>query len=253
MLKRTGRWLALLYIAYLGLSVLVILPLLNYLPGKFIREQLGRELHTELVFFNPFAIAVVARGVAISEHNGETFTALDRAEVNLSMGSLWRRGFVFDKVQIQGLFVHVRQLEAGRFNFTDMLGETESENTSTEPDSTDDSLPALTVREFDFDAREIRYSNEAREQPYTTYYRQLAVDVQDLSTVIEEGKPYRISATGERGGAFLWEGTVSVPRAQSEGRLEITNAALRPVWRFVEPWVHLRNAGDHRRLPPGLE
>lgn len=253
MLKTTGRLLAWGYGIYLGLSILVVLPLLNYLPGRIVSELFGRELHSDIIIFNPFALSVSARGVTLPEHSGETFAAVDQAEVNLSLASLWREGVVFDRFLVRGLYLHVRQLTEDEFNFSDLLGGNNADEGADEENKTDDALPAITVADFDFQAREIRYSDEARDPVYSTHYADLSIHVRDLSTVIEEGKPYRIRAAEESGGVLLWEGTVSIPQARSEGRLALNDVALHPFWRFVEPWVQfelhegsLEIAGDYR-------
>jgi hypothetical protein len=227
------RVLGFAYVTYLAVSLLLVLPVLNTLPAWFVKENYGRQLASDIILFNPFTLALVARGLAMPELDGEPFAGLDRAEVNLSLESLWRPGVVFDKIRVEGLQVHVRQLDDDSFNFSDLLPP-ESE----EPEEpTDGALPGITVQDLAFHATLIRLTDENREEPFTTYYEELAIAVQDLSTVIEDGKPYRIDAAGENGGRLSWQGTVSIPGQKSEGRLALNNLDLRTAWRFAEPWV----------------
>ena len=101
-------------------------------------------------------------------------------------------------------------------------------------------IPAVTVRQLRFEADRISLSDEAREQPFQTHYDGLSIAVRDLSTVIEEGKPYRIQVSGESGGSLQGEGTVSLPEARSEGRLVVSELSLVTLWRFAEPWLKFR-------------
>lgn len=225
-----------LYLSYLALVILVLMPLLNTLPHWYLKENFERDLHTDLVLFNPFTISVELRGAAIPEPDGAAFAAVDKARVNLSLSSLWHPGWVFDEMLVEELYLHIRQIAPGRFNFTDML-----EAIPESPPSDDDEpgLPGLTVGEFRFGARRINLSDDSRETPFSTHYEGLDIVVKDLSTIIEEGKPYEISASAESGGRLDWKGTVSIPLSRSDGRLSLEQVSLTPFWRFAEPWLNL--------------
>ena len=80
----------------LVIAVLLLLPVLNTLPHWYVKETFGRQLHTDLVLFNPFTLSAEVRGAALPETDGEPFAALDKARVNLSLSSLWRPGWVLD-------------------------------------------------------------------------------------------------------------------------------------------------------------
>jgi hypothetical protein len=218
---------------YLAISFLIILPLLNFLPARFVQDTYGRELTSEIILFNPLKLSIEARQLALPETDGSRFAGFESAEVNLSTESLWHPGMVFDRIGIEGLYLHLRQLPDGSYNFSDLLP-AEEQAADDEPDG---EIPGVTVRDFAFGADDIRLTNENREQPFSTRYRELAIEVFDLSTVLEDGKPYRLDATGEEGGKLHWEGTLSIPNARSEGLLVLTDISLRTAWRFLEPWV----------------
>ena len=115
------RVLAGLYIAYLAVAVLVILPALNFLPHWYVKQAFERELHTRIILFNPFTLALEVRHADLPEHDGGRFASLENATVNLSVESLWWPGWVFDEVAVRGLYAHVRQISASAFNFSDMI------------------------------------------------------------------------------------------------------------------------------------
>ena len=228
------RVLAIAYFAYLAIAVLVITPALNFLPPWFVQKTFDRQLHTDIVLFNPFALSVEARQVELPERDGQRFAALDKAEVNLSLESLWQKGWVFDQLQVKGLYVHVKRLANGEFNFSDF---TSSDPQPQEETTAEASIPGVTIHDLDFEAETIITTDESRDKPYTTHWDGLTIRVRELSTVIEDGRPYRIDAYGEGGGGLHWEGTVSVPTARSEGRLSLSNISLHSIWRFAEPWL----------------
>lgn len=230
------RVLAGMYLAYLTVTVLILLPAANFIVPWYVEKNFGRELHTDIILFDPFSLALKVRGVDLLETDGSSFAGLKRAELNLSLAGVWQPGWVLDAAEIEDLYLHLVRLDAGTFNFSDILAAIPE----SEPASEDtEALPAITVRHLEFSARDISLTDRAREVPYTTHYRGLAITVNDLSTIIEEGKPYRIVATEESGGTLEWEGTISLPRAHSEGRLALHRFGLVPLWRFAKPWLNL--------------
>ena len=234
MIRKTVQVVGIVYIAYLAIAMLVVMPALNFIPPWYVKENYNRELHTELVIFNPFTLALEVRKAALPEPDGEQFAGLQRAEVNLSLASLWQPGWVFDAVGVEGLYVHVRQLGADQFNFSDLLPPESAEESTAETGE----IPGITIRKLDFHAQDLRYTQENREEPFTTHYENLAIQVTDLSTIIEEGKPYQIEATAGEGGSLRWTGDLSVPGAYSHGQLSLSGLSLRPGWRFAAPWVN---------------
>ena len=103
MIRKTVQVVGIVYIAYLAIAILVVMPALNFIPPWYVKENYNRELHTELVIFNPFTLALEVRKAALPEPDGEQFAGLQRAEVNLSLASLWQPGWVFDSVGVEVL------------------------------------------------------------------------------------------------------------------------------------------------------
>jgi flagellar motor protein MotB len=225
-----------IYIAYLAVVVLLLTPALNFLPSWYAREYLGREFRSDIILFNPFTVALEVRRAELPEHDGERFAELHNATVDLSMESLWEQGWVFDELSIAGLFLHIRQLADGEFNFSDMLPPSD-EGPTPEPETEGD-IPGLTIHQLALQAEAIRVSYENRDEPYSTALLDLDIEVDDLSTILEEGRPYRIDALGEKGGKFHWEGVVSIPGAYSEGFLLLSQVQLEPFWLFARPWLN---------------
>lgn len=235
MLQKLARIFAVIYLVYLALSIVVVLPALNILAPQLVEENLGRPLSAKIIFYNPFLLSVEARQVQLPERDGSDFLSLSTASVNLSLASLWRQGWVLDAIVVQGLKLHIERLPAGDFNFSSML------NSSPEPQVIEPASPALprvTIRELVFDAQYIDLADHARAVPFSTRYESLAIKINDLSTVIEEGKPYRISLEAEAGGKLKWIGEVSVPKSESSGALTLSNISLQTLSRFAEPWIN---------------
>jgi hypothetical protein len=235
-LNRLVKITALVYCAYIALSLLVVLPLLNYLVPKLVEENLHRPLKAEIILFNPFTLALEARKVKLKEANGEPFAAVDQLEVNLSLASLVQSGVVLDSFIVDGLTLHIKRLPGNKFNFSDMLASDSGAETDAEPAAP---LPGITIGDLDFNARRIQITDEDRVKPYQTHWDDLNARVRDLSTVRRDGKPYKISVSAEQGGVLTWEGDISIPGSRSSGHLSLSNVRLRTAWRFLEPWLAL--------------
>ncbi|MEM1153152.1 MAG: DUF748 domain-containing protein [Pseudomonadota bacterium] len=238
-MKKFIRILGICYLVYLIIVLVIVTPALNLLPSWAVKKYLGRDLESGFNYFNPFTLSLEVGKTAIPEHDGSPFVSLDHATINISTASLWSRALVFDKIGVEQLFVHVKELPDGTFNFSDML----PPDDNAPEEQTDEGITPLTIDELDFNARQLIYSNEAREKPTSNELNDLNINVLGLSTVLEEGKPYVLDAKGERGGELHWKGVVSIPSSYSEGELSLTNIQLIPLWTFIEPWVAFRLDG----------
>jgi len=224
------------YLSYLAISILVVTPALNFLAPWAVQKYLGRELQTEIILFNPFTLSLEVKQAEMPEHDGERFLGLGRGLVDVSVESLWQPGVVIDAIDIDHLFLHLRRLEPDRYNFSDLLPAASGEEPPP-PAEAESGLPGITVHDLDFHAEQIRVTDEARDKPFDTYWDGLAFHVDELSTVVVEGRPSSLSLTDEAGGTLDWEGDISIEGAQSRGRIAISNLSLAPAWRFIEPWV----------------
>lgn len=235
------RYSIIAYLVYLSIALLVVTPLLNFLPHKYLQDNYGRELATKFVWLNPFTLSLEVREATLAEnHTGpangsqEPFIALAAASVNLSLSSIWQEGIVFDRVRLHELAAHVQRYSADSFNFSDFAPDSRAAEQTTE--SAGD-LVGITVNDLDLQAAVIKVTDHDREQPFSTQWEDLQVHAVDFSTVLREGKPYRIALADEAGGTLTWEGTVSVANAQSAGSVTLAGIRLAPFWRFAEPWV----------------
>jgi hypothetical protein len=237
-LRRILWWAGIAYVIYLAFCVLVLLPALNILPARYVEETYGRRLTSEIILFNPFSLSLEARRVELPERNGEPFAGLEKASVDLSLQSLWQPGLVLDRFHVDQFHLHLHRLADGTLNVADLLPP-ETEEPETEEDG---EIPGITVHDLRFHARQIRLSDDSREPPFSTRFDDLLVAVRELSTVLEEGKPYRIDAYGEGEGHLRWEGEISVPGQYSHGNVALSNIELETAWRLLEPWVAFRLA-----------
>ncbi|MEM1113148.1 MAG: DUF748 domain-containing protein [Pseudomonadota bacterium] len=232
----------LIYVSYLGFCLFFILPVLNLAPHWFLDREYQRELSSKFIYFNPFSNGLVAHDVALKNPDNSDFLDFERAEVNLSLSSIWQSGWVLDRVQLGKLNLSVVRNSEGAFNFDDFLASEPAPAPVAEPASEEAGIPGVTIAELDLSSQRLSYLDASRAEPYSTYLDDLAIYVTELSTVLVEGKPYSLKAKDEAGGELYWEGLVSVPTSTSSGSLRLSNISLLPAWRFIAPWVNFELA-----------
>ncbi|MFV0275793.1 MAG: DUF748 domain-containing protein, partial [Parahaliea sp.] len=194
--------------------------------------QYQRDLDMELALFNPFALSLEVRRASLSETNdGGDFASLDLAEVNLSLAGLWRKGWVLDRLAVEGITVHLHRLASGELNIADFL------QPGPEEPETDAPPPGVTVRDISLSSHRIRVTDDTRPDSYSTHWDDLKLQVSNLSTVVEEGRPYQLQLADESGGSLGWTGEVSIPGGYSRGHIALSGISLRPFWRFIRDQV----------------
>jgi hypothetical protein len=233
--RKPLRIAIIVYTVYLAVCLLVISPALNILPQRYMQDTYDWELRTGWVLLNPFKVSLDISDAQLNDAEGQPFLAFGEATVNLSLASLWRKGWVLDAVRLRDIHVTVTQFSDGEYNFSDLLPADTAEEPA-EPDSGE--IPGITIGDLELQAETIILNDQARKTPYSSRWNGLHIRVNDLSTVAEEGRPYIVDLKGDGGGVLHWEGEVSLPKASSTGQLSISNLNLRKVWQLAEPWVH---------------
>ncbi|MEL7044720.1 MAG: DUF748 domain-containing protein [Pseudomonadota bacterium] len=200
--RRFLKGLAVLYLVYLAISLLIVLPALNIAAPRLVRDSIDRELASELLLFNPFTLAVEARGLTLTEADGHRPLAFKRLLIDLSLSSLWRPGIVLDRVWLDELDLHVLRYSDGRFHFDDLLGEEEA------PEAPEEAapLPAFTVKEIRLGAHTLAYTDRTRPGPYRTVQEDLKVQIDDLSTVPGSDGDSELELISDGGGRLSWDG-----------------------------------------------
>lgn len=226
-LRGLGRWIAYLYLFYLALSFLVVLPALNILAPRVVQDVLSRELRSELLIFNPFTLALEVRRASLHEKDGHQPIALRRVLVDLSLESLVQPGIVLDAFSIEDIDLHVLRHEDGRFHFADLIDEADT------PDDADDSSPLLlTIHDVLIHAHTLRYTDASRPGTYTTVQRDLELHTRNLSTVPERQGDGRLELVSDGGGRLAWRGEMDLAAGHSAGTLLLEGLDLTHAWRY---------------------
>lgn len=234
-MRKFLRVVAIIYVAYLAIALLLVSPALNVLPHKYLKDTYGRELQTGWVLLNPFTLSLDINEAQLSDDTGERFVELSEASIDLSVQSLWQPGWVLDTVRVRDLYVEITQLTDDEFNFSDLISD---EAAPEEPAAAEGApLPGITIHELELHSEAIVVTDQTRETAYVSRWNGLHIQVQGLSTVFEEGRPLSIEVESADGGKLQWTGEVSIPQGQSTGQLSLSNLNLHKLWVYGEPWL----------------
>ena len=219
------RVAAIIYIVYLAVTLLVISTALNFLPHKYMHDTYGRQLETGWVLLNPFTISLDISDARLNDTNGELFVAFSNASINLSLGSMWQPGWVFDALTLQGLDLEVTRITENKYNFSDLLnGNEESATTSGDGSS----MPRVTVHDLTLQSDVLMIQDLARKNALQQSMEWL--------TDTHVGRLYRASRRqtlhgdgGRREVVANLPGTAKYPfqKGNSTGHLSVTNLYLR--------------------------
>ncbi|GIK86374.1 MAG: flagellar motor protein MotB [Betaproteobacteria bacterium] len=122
------RWLRRIAYAAGAVALLVVVawlavpPIVRSQLESRLTEALGRATTVEAVAFDPFALRITVRGLAIADREGPVpLLAVDELAAGVSPASLWRWAPVLDAVRLVRPRVHVARDERGRYNVADLI------------------------------------------------------------------------------------------------------------------------------------
>ena len=114
------------FIALVMIASALLLPsYVKRLAIEQTQQKIGRQLEIADLSFSPFTLTLTANGVNLLEADKKTpLLKLKKAELSLSISSLFHGALVMDEVQIDAPTIHVVRTSAdghGRYNFSDIL------------------------------------------------------------------------------------------------------------------------------------
>ena len=241
-MNRIAKTLTLIYLSYLALFPLLLVPLANHYLGHVYQQQTGRMLHYDHVDLNPFSFKASLYQASDVNPGGSQLWGVEEITVNLSLRSLLGEGLVLDELRVKSLYLHPQKNADGSWVFDDILAFRAALEKNKVPDErpTDDALPPLTIHHLDFNARHLGYSDKSRPEPFETALENISFAVNEFSTVQKKGRPYHFVARDEAGGELEWQGTFSLPGQFSEGELHLSKISLLPLWRFMQSDVNFQ-------------
>lgn len=232
------KWLAYSYLTYLGICVLIVMPLLNWGASVGYEQQTGRKLHYNLINFNPFTLSITAYQLYDNNPDGSRLWSVEQVHINLSLiQSLANMAPTLDEVSISGLWAHPQILKDRHWIFDDILqhqAALAAANPAPAPAPDDEELPALIINHTSVGIDSLQFSDHTAEEVFHTSLDNIQFELHAFSTLIEEGQDYQLNASIGEGGELEWKGKLSLKGGYSEGTLALNKIALKPIWRYFK-------------------
>jgi hypothetical protein len=194
-IKAALKTLAIIYLVYLALILLVCVPLLNLLAPGIYRAQTGRELHVDNILVNPFTLSVLVQNAASANPDGSPFWSFTTFVGDISLSSLWRGYPVLDKVQLSGLALQVTQTTPQRYNFSDILDYRAARAPTPKAAPTADNAPLrIAIGHLLLDVEHLGLRAPYRADPFDAKVQNLHLAVDDFTTVPTNPAPAAATA-----------------------------------------------------------
>lgn len=233
------RWLAGIYLGYLTLCVLILMPLINWGIGAAYQQQTGRTLHYDLIRFNPFALSLTLPRIRDDNSDSTNLWSAKRVYLNVAVvQSLINLAPTIEQIELEGIQIHAHKLANGNWTFAD-IQQHQAALAAANPaaatsESAADELPALLIQQIRVGIDSLKFNDDSQTDPFALEAQQIQFALQDFSTLLEEGQPYHLQARLGDEGELNWSGTISLKSAQSQGELAIRNINLQPAWQYFK-------------------
>jgi hypothetical protein len=247
--------LALIYLIYIFLIWIVLLPILNGLLGKIYYQQTGRTLSYDLVSFNPITLNLSLINATDKNPDGSIFWHVDRADINIALWkSLLRAAPGLDALQIKGLYTALNRNLHGEFNFADIIqhqAALAASNTSTDDISRNDSsinkdtlspgttdqLPRFFIAQTRLSVKQISYTEIRKNGNYYQAIDDFKLRLEDFSTIKQQGQDYAFKARLNDFGNIFWSGDISLAAKTSHGKFTLQKIPFSPATNYIDPQI----------------
>ncbi len=226
------------FLVYLAICVLIVLPLLNWGAGVIYQQQTGRELHYDFIHFNPLTLSITARNINDNNSDGSSLWSAQRVHINLSLlQSIFHFAPTLDEIDVDGFRMHPQKSANGSWNFNDIMQHRTAQAAVNPPPASnadDDELPGLIINHTRLAIDSLQFTDSSAAEPFHTSLDKVQFELQNFSTLIEEGQPYQFQAATADGGELIWTGILSIKGGKSQGKLAVSKVALKPVWQYFK-------------------
>jgi len=246
--KRRSLWLLLL----IALGSLGAYALGGFVVAPWwIKREFPQLVKTHLdatgslgeVAINPFKLTVEVTDLVITEAGGNTpALAFDRLFADFEAVSLFKRAWTLAEVS----------LERPRLNLevdaSDTLNLVKLKPRNTTPGQRSEELPRLLLGHLHLRQGQVVFTDKGLAPPAVAKIEPFEFELRDLSTLPNEHGEYTLSARLPAGGTLIWQGTVALAPVGSTGKIEVKDAKLAALWRFVQDRLQIEEPGGSAAL-----
>ncbi len=227
-LRKTPVRIALgLVVAYLLFGWFGFEPLVKWLAPRIVADKSRHQLSLAEARFDPLALSLRVRGLALREPDGKPLLDLEELFVDFQASSLFRRAYTFQDIRLRAPHARVSLLENGQLNWSALI-----EAFRSEEDEPDEPLPRLLVRHFGLERGRVDLADQR--VGFRTGLNPLDLSLERISTLPDDKGAYDLAATTRWGARIRWKGEVSLTPSVATGRLGIDQLDLARFWPYLQ-------------------
>ena len=217
---RLSLWATALFLVYLLFGFLVLpwivkSQLLKRLPGITKRQAAIREVR-----FNPLALSLTIRGLALTEPDGQVFASWEELYINFQLSSLFRLAWTFDEIGLKRPYGRLILFKDGRFNFAN-IGQEAGPPQRSEPGKAG-GMPRVIVWRLHIDNGLVAWDDQTHRLPMHVEIRPIELSLTNFTTRPGKSGLYGFEAASDTGKRLAWSGTLVMQPFQSRGHIELT-------------------------------
>jgi uncharacterized protein involved in outer membrane biogenesis len=219
--------LALVLLAYTIGGFLVLPHWARGAASDYAASELHKRLDIASLSFNPYTLALDARGINLGDDRQPTIIGLEHLRVNLSWSSLFRLSPVFDEILLEKPEVAVVVRADRSLNLRELLPK--SSKAADEP-----SKPLkLAITHLKLSDGRVGFSDLSRPTPFNTRIEPINLALDEFSTRAGSDNRYEIHALSVDRETFDWQGTVQLNPLRSTGRITVADLKAQTVWSYL--------------------
>jgi len=123
-----------------------------------IRDKLGREARLASLRFNPYTLAVTAKGFSLQDADGGDLVRFEELYANFQVSSLFRWGLTFNQVRLLLPFARLELRRDGTWNFSDLPSSSASPPWAEAPGT----LIRLLIQDLQLEGGRLDFADRAR-------------------------------------------------------------------------------------------
>lgn len=214
---------ALVLLAIYAIAGFLVAPaLVERFVARAAQERLGQAAAVARVRVNPFLLTLEADGFALVAADGRPLASFRQLRADLAVASLFRRAWVFDRFEVDGLDARLELAADGRVNFAAL-----AERVAARRDArTAGEIPHVVLRRARINNGRLTFVDHTVAPAEPLVVAPIDLELFDLATRADRGGRYALAAGLPHGGSIAWRGMLSLRPLASAGRVQLTDVDL---------------------------
>lgn len=229
-LKRAIGALLLLFLLYCLLGFLILPGIALRVANQQLAQYANVPARLERIELNPFSLELTLWGLHLGK-DGEEQLSFKRLYANLELDSLWKRRLHLADVELDAPHTELLFAENGTLNLTQLFKLPPSQPT---PPQEEPSQPfPLRIDRIRLAEGSLHFLDRRPSEPVEFVFSPMGFELNNLSTLPDDGAKMTLVATGPHGGHVNWEGDLSLVPLTSKGSLKVSDIPLKAWWPYV--------------------